>query len=276
MIKSAQRRRNLALPSLPLEALAVDPFTRFEQWLDGVEESLEKGENTALLALDEFESLESVMRRGRYDAEDMLGMLRHLIQHRPRFKVLLAGSHPLAEFERWAGYLINVQVIHIGYLQAAEALQLIERPVEGFSLRYEPEASQQLLNLTRGHPFLVQLLCSELIALKNEQDPALRRLACSVDVEAATPAALTSGSFFFADIERNQVDRAGLAVLRALATQGVEKGLDQPALAMLTQLSNPEALAQALDGLLQRELIESTGAGYRFQVELIRRWFSQR
>jgi hypothetical protein len=201
-------------------------------------------------------------------------MLRHLIQHRPRFKVLLAGSHPLAEFGRWAGYLINVQVIHIGYLQAAEALQLIERPVEGFSLRYEPEARQQVLTLTRGHPFLVQLLCSEIIALKNEQEPTLRRLARPVDVDAAIPAALTSGSFFFADIERNQVDQAGLAVLRALAAH--ETGLDQTALAKLTQLAAPETLAQALDCLLQRELIELAGASYRFQVELIRRWFSQR
>ncbi|MEQ9624932.1 MAG: hypothetical protein RLO37_23715 [Coleofasciculus chthonoplastes F1-TOW-03] len=53
---------------------------------------------------------------------------------------------------------------------------------------------------------MVQLLCSEIVALKNEQEVSIRRLATVVDVEAAIPEALSSGSFFFADIERNQVD----------------------------------------------------------------------
>jgi len=39
-------------------------------------------------------------------------------------------------------------------------------------------------------------------------------------VEAAIPEALSSGSFFFADIQNNQVDAAGLAILRFLAAQG--------------------------------------------------------
>ena len=32
-------------------------------------------------------------------AAALLGMLRHLIQHRPRFKVLLSGSHTLDELQ---------------------------------------------------------------------------------------------------------------------------------------------------------------------------------
>ncbi|HAX77263.1 MAG TPA: hypothetical protein DCY88_15870 [Cyanobacteria bacterium UBA11372] len=32
----------------------------------------------------------------------------------------------------------------------------------------------------------------------------------------------------------------------------------------------------ALDLLVKRQLIEQTEEGYRFQVELIRRWFAQR
>src|SRR5262245_18824499 len=99
----------------------------------------------------------------------------------------LAGSHTLDELQRLAGYLINVQVVQIGYLKQDEARQLVERPVEGFALRYEPEASQHVLDLTRGHPFLTQLLCAEIVAHKNEQEPAARRLACLDDVEAAVP-----------------------------------------------------------------------------------------
>jgi hypothetical protein len=271
MADSAQRQRELALPLLSREALAADPFTRFDEWLDEVEQAL--GGNTALLTLDEFEALDGAITKGRFEEGAVLGMLRHLIQHRLRFKVLLSGTHTLDELQRWASYLINVQVVHISYLNEAEARQLIERPVQDFALRYEPDASQRVLDLTRSHPFLVQLLCTEIVALKNEQPLAVRRLARLADIEAAVTEALRHGSFFFADIERNQVDAVGLALLRFMAVQGEKAVISREHLAR--QLSDPDDLDQALALLTRRELIEAGGGGYSFQVELIRRWFAQ-
>ena len=268
MAISAKRQSALTLPSLDRETLQDDPFTRFDEWLDKVEAALQ--ENIALLALDEFEALDDAIRKGRFDEEDVLGMLRHLIQHRPRFKVMLAGSHTIEEFQRWASYLINVQVVHISYLKKPEARQLIEQPVEGFTLRYEPNAVERVLQLTRCHPFLVQLLCAEIVALKNEQDPSIRRLATLADVEAAIPEALSVGSFFFADIQSNQVDAAGLAILQFLAAQG-EGGI----VSRTTILQEFPDSCDAVALLLQRELIEEVGDGYCFQVELMRRWFAR-
>ncbi len=270
MVRSARQRRNLILPALSREVLAVDPFTRFDEWLDEVEQAI--GQSTVLLTLDEFEALDSVLASGRFSETDVLGMLRHLIQHRPRFKVLLAGSHTLDELQRWANYLINVQTVHISYLKEIEARQLVERPIKEFALRYEPEASQRVLDLTRGHPFLVQLLCAEIVSLKNEQDPTVRRLGRLADVEAAIPKALISGSFFFANIERNQVDPTGLALLRCLAVQ--EEGAVVSRETLARHIEQPLELDQTLTLLTRRELIEAVEGGYRFQVELIRRWFA--
>lgn len=268
MANSAKRQSGLTFPSLNRETLQDDPFTRFDEWPDKVEQALQQ--NIALLALDEFEALDNAITKGRFDQQDVLGMLRHLIQHRPRFKVLLAGSHTIEEFQRWASYLINVQVVHISYLKQAEARQLIEQPVQDFTLRYEPNAVERVLQLTRCHPFLLQLLCPEIVALKNEQDPSIRRLATLADVEAAIPEAISVGSFFFADIQNNQIDAAGLAILRFLAAQG--EGAIVSRKTILQQFPDEY---DALDLLLQRELIEKVGDGYRFQVELIRRWFAQ-
>ena len=272
MVDSAQRQRGLALPPLDRESLIADPFTRFDEWLDQVEAAL--GRNTALLSLDEFEALDRALTQGRFNDADVLGMLRNLIQHRPRFKVLLAGSHTLEELERWASYLINVQVVHISYLKEDEARKLVEQPVKDFALRYEPDASQRVLDLTHCHPFLVQLLCGEIVALKNEQEVAVRRLARLADVEAAATEALSHGSFFFADIERNQVDADSLVILRALALQGEGATMNREQLA--AQLADPGRLERNLTSLIQRELIEPADGGYRFQVELIRRWFANR
>ncbi|WP_375471375.1 AAA family ATPase [uncultured Nostoc sp.] len=265
MEKSA-KKQGVTLPSLAREVLQSDPFTYFYEWLDKVEQALEQ--NTALLALDEFEVLDNAIAKGRFDEQDVLGMLRHLIQHRPRFKILLAGSHTIEEYQRWASYLINVQVVHISYLKEAEARQLIERPVKDFTLRYEPNAVERVLQLTRCHPFLVQQLCAEIIVLKNEQDPSIRRLATLADVEAAIPEALQGGGFFFGDIQNNQVDATGQAILRFIAVQG--EGAIVSRQTLLQQFPDANITFSLL---LQRELIEEVDDGYGFQVELIRRWF---
>ena len=225
-----------------------------------------------LLALDEFEMLDSALRKGRFDKEAVLGMLRHLIQHRPRFKVLLAGSHTFEELQFWAGYLINVQVVHLGYLKEPEARKLIEQPVKDFPLRYEPAASDRVLALTRGHPLLVQLLCHEIVSLKNEQPRADRRLARVTDVDSVVSEALSHGSLFFADIERNQVDDTGLALLRQLAARGEGAVVEWRDLASQLPLGFDRVLPQ----LIMRELVEPLNGGFRFQVELIRRWFARR
>lgn len=267
MIKTAQHHRSLKLPSISKEALSVDPFTRFDEWLDAVEEEL--GQSTALLMLDEFEALDSAIDRGNFDEESVLGTLRHIIQHRPRFKVLIAGSHTLKELQRWASYLINVQVVKIDYLTEEEARQLIERPVKDFALSYEADASSRVLQLTRCHPLMIQLLCYDIVDLKNQQSPEVRRLATLVDVETAVPTALSRGIFFFLDIE-NQITSQGRDVLRFMSSHGEGKIIRGDSL--VTHF--PEDLSSTLDLLLRRDLIEAVPQGYRFQVELIRRWFA--
>jgi hypothetical protein len=270
MINSAKKQA-VTLPVLTREKLANDPFTYFNEWLNEVEQVLEQ--NIGLLMLDEFEVLDSAVNKGRFDEQDVFGMLRHLIQHRPRFKVLLAGSHTIEEYQRWASYLINVQVVHISYLKENEARQLIEHPVKDFTLRYEPEAVERVLQLTRCHPFLVQLLCSEIVALKNEQDPSIRRLARLEDVEAAVPQALSSGQFFFADIQNNQVDAAGRDILRFIAAQGEGAVVSHKTIFQ----HFPNVADSTIKLLLQRELIEKQviNNGYCYQIELIRQWFNQ-
>lgn len=271
MITSAKRHRELIFPPLTREILRTDPFTVFDEWLDAVELCL-TDEQTILLSLDEFSALDHALDKGNLDEASVLGMFRHIIQHRPRFKLLLSGSHTLDEFERWASYLINVQTVHLSYLQADEALQLIEQPVKNFELRYTYEATQRIMEVTRCHPALIQLVCAEMVSLKNKQHITERRLAQIEDVEAAVPGALQHGRFFFADVANNQVSESGLKILRFLAKQGESAIISRDAFCDACQLSVIEC-DKALTNLLHRELIEPLGGGYRFQIELARRWF---
>lgn len=274
MQASAKRHREINFPVLNREKMKEDPFTAFDEWLDEIEQQLESY-YMILLSLDEFSTLEHVFKKGYLDEDSVLGMLRHIIQHRPRFKIMLAGSHTLDEFERWANYLINVQTVHISYLQAPEATQLIENPVNNFVLRYTTEATRRIMQITHGHPALIQLVCAEVVTLKNKQNIVERRLATLEDAEAAIPGALQHGRFFFADITNNQVSSNALKLLRFMAAQGEGAVINLAALAAHSGFSDSE-LEAALKNLLQRELLEVIESQqFRFQVELIRRWFAQ-
>lgn len=253
--QQARLRRGLTLLPLSREALQGDPFVVFEAWLEALERQLLERDQVAILALDEFEQLESAMLAGRLDRVRVLGMLRHLIQHRGAFRVLIAGAHTLDEVALWSSYLINVQTLHLGVLERSEAERLIRQPVAGFPLSYPDEALCEVLRLTGCHPYLLQLLCDRVVSLKNRQPLAQRYQVQPAEVTQAAAEALQQGSMFFADIAGNQVSAEDLPHLLALAQRGPGARLDP-------------ALPQRR--LRQREIVDAQGA---FTIELVRLWF---
>jgi hypothetical protein len=263
------------LPALSREQMQTTPFTRFIEWLHQVENALPSlGFQTALFVLDEVEAIDVLMNKPQLAAPEIVRLLRHVIQHQPSIKVLLVGSRTLAELGNWASQLINVQVVKIGFLAEEAARQLVERPLPAFPLRYEPAATERVLAYTHRHPYLLQLLCYEIVALKNSQ-PAEQRLTVTVaDVETVVPRALETGSFFFIDIERNQVPPYVMPVLQRISGAGEGQTCSHGQLA-----ENHSKLEEALAILQQRDLITAVGSTavdtqYQVQVELIRRWFA--
>ncbi len=69
------------------------------------------------------------------------------------------------------------------------------------------------------------------------------------------------------------MDAAGLALLRLIAAQG--EGAAIPEAALRKACPDDDARAEALALLRRRDLLESGDGGYRFQVELTRRWFAR-
>lgn len=252
-------------------AFQMDAFAEFTNWLIQLEQAV--GDKLILLAFDEFITLETAFTEGRLRLESVLGMFRHIIQHRPRFRLLFAGTHTFQELQHWAGYFINVQIIHLSYLLENEARHLIEQPIKYFPLHHTPQTVSKILTLTNSHPALLQLLCGELVQIKDSQLPQQRFQVELEDIEAAISNALQFGEFFFVDIKQNQIDKSGLHCLNFMATQG--EGAIVSSSQLLSLVASEEELQNTIELLLRRELIEEVKepAGYRFQVELIRRWF---
>lgn len=273
MIKSAQSQ-NLALPSLPREAWRDSPEEVFEEWLDRLE--VIYPDRLLLLTLDEYEALEDLFDTGHLDRHRILSLFRHLIQHRPRLRILLTGVCQLQEFPEWSHYLINAEAIHLSYLPAPEVHQLIQHPVTGW-LDYTPAALEQVFALTRGQPALIQMLGKEIVALKNSPaavegaGSVFNRCRCrqvsKTDVEEAVPQVLKTWKTYFHSITQRSPPEQ--SVLQWLANQGEGAIISEDC---LVKPFGQELVKEILSRLNQSELIELTPQGYRFQVELMRRW----
>ncbi|SEH06990.1 hypothetical protein [Candidatus Venteria ishoeyi] len=264
--RSARQSGRLVLPDINREMFQREPVTDFNEWLDSVEDALSG--QTLLLAFDELESLELAFVEGSLERNMILGSLRHIIQHRPHFKILLTGAYLSPD---WASYLINVETLRLGYLQAEEARELIVLPVR-HKLSYHEAAIKKILALTHGHPALLQYLCKAIVIVKNRQEAEIKNKVSAVDVEAAIPMALQSASQFLIYLGHAQGE-LGRKVLQFIARQ-----VEQQATLDLVHLREipfaSENLQACLTHLKQQDILEEPVAQeYCFQVELIRHWF---
>ena len=142
-----------------------------------------------------------------------LNFLRHIIQHRPAWILLFSGSHTLDEIaEYWSDYLISTRYVRITFLEKPEAVELITRPIPDFPDIYLPEAVERIIYWTHCQPYLVQLLCSELVDYLNRKYPQnnLKVKATAQDIDNIIPKALEVGSAYFNefwDITLNSQER---------------------------------------------------------------------
>ena len=272
MSRSA-KEQNILLASLSQKDLEPNPFVIFDDWLDAIESDIQKQDKqTILLTLDEFEELEKCFSAGHLDPNAILGMLRHMVQHRRSFKLLLAGSHTLNEFKHFATHLNNTQTVHLGYLSENEAIQLIQTPVRDFPLIYSIEACRHVLWITNCHPYLIQLLCSEIIDLKNSQATSTRTQVTIHDIENAIPQVLSVGSPFFIDIETSQIATTHIDILRWVARQGPHVNIEFSE--FVRRWNDTEGLRQILKHSVTGGILLQEAGAYKFQVEAIRRWFA--
>lgn len=265
--QAALRYRSLELPPFG-HSNEVSVYSKLNQWVNTAEKVLQSRRQTLLLALDEFESLEGVMNAQLDVTRVYLAFARHIVQHHSHFKLLLAGTHLPEEIPLWHDFLINARVLKIDYLTEQETLPLIEKPVSNFPLTYLPGVSQQIYALTRGHPYLVQSLCFELVMLKNEQPLDIRFHVQPEDVQIAAERALASNVFFFNDLFHTQINSDAAEMAISLARCGKHAVIP----AQEWQNSFPLTFERGLTDLLRRDLVEPHGDGYRFQIEFMRRW----
>lgn len=258
-ITEAARRlpRRLDLPYPDLSR--TDPFIALQNWLVQIERTLP--DKRFLLCLDEYERLSEVVETT--GSRVPLNFLRNILQHRTSWTLLFSGSHELSELDPyWSDYLINTRALRLTYLHESEARELIEKPVEDFPTIYAPDAVDAIIHLTRCQPYLVQLMCYEVVELlnrgirQNQRDAATIKATVN-DVETVIPTVLERGDQYF----------------RELWT-GFTEG-DRNLLQRLLQGETPTTQDKAsVRKLVRKEILYKEGV--EFQVPLVQKYVEQR
>ncbi len=258
MQRSAARFYNLELPDLTRQQLKTDTLSIFDDWLDQVQDFI--GNKTLLLTLDEFAKLDDCLRTKQADfSEEILDVFSNWIQHRPRFQMIIT-SQSKREFQRWSQLANRMEFRHLAYLDQEEAVQLIEHPIQNFELHYHTEATQRILELTQGHPALIQAMCREIVIIKNTQNLQNRFSVTVDDVEQSIPKVIETGQMIFSIFDQ-KVEEDGRAFLKHLARQKT--------------LHNTDDFIDknVIERLERLELIERVDDEYRFKIDLFLRWY---
>ena len=259
IVEAARRNRNLQLPAVDRESLNIDPFMALQKWFVQIEK-FAPGKRF-LLCLDEFERLEEVVKET--GSRSPLNFLRYILQHRANWILLFSGSHTLDELNPyWNDYLINTQSLRMTYLHEAEARDLIQHPIDNFPDIYTEAAIDEIIYLTRCQPYYVQLMCRVLVdrlnAINREKtrlNQEKQRQLAQGDVKAAILKSLEQGGAAFR--ERYQE-------LTESEREFLDKLIDEPVLAV--------AESRSWQRLVEKEVLEVTEKGYRFQVPLFQKF----
>ncbi|MDZ8139232.1 MAG: ATP-binding protein [Nostoc sp. DedQUE04] len=253
-----QLARKIYFPKPDANRLAEDPFPALQNWLTEIERG--NPGRRFLLCLDEYERLGEVVEATSSRAP--LNFIRNLLQHQRKWILLFSGSQELSELDDyWSDYLINTRALRMTYLHESEARDLIRQPVDNFSNIYEPTAVDEIIQLTRCQPYLVQLVCYEVVELLNRDIRRNRReadtaKATAQDVQEVIPVVLERGDQYFRELWKSLAD-SDRSFLRRIIYGETPTQQDKGVIRKLTR----------------KEIL--TPEGNAFQVPLVQKYIEQ-
>jgi len=248
--------------------LENNPYNSFRRFLDRLDR-IRQGYQV-IIAVDEFEVLEELLQKGRLEPQ-LLNFWRALFQTYQWFIMVFAGLHTLDELCRdfWSPRFGSVKLIPVGFLTPKATRLLIERPSP---ISYTLEAIEEIIQLTNGQPYLIQLICQNLVTHFNDQIARGKQQFTHDDVVVIIQSSELFGygfAYFDGVWARVQDSKPpGQAELLKHLYQGP---LSLPELAAVSGLSLEQVQA-ALETLEYHDMIKNVKGRYAYTVELMRRW----
>jgi len=147
------------------EDIEDDPTIFHEDFLTQIYNIL--GEKKLVLLLDEFDVLNEANNEGNLE---FFRLINKWLSKWPErlFIITVVGRH-LKELPDLLSFLGGSPYREIRFLDRDSAEMLITRPAQGV-VTYHPNAIEEILSLSAGHPYFTQVICYELFNLARERD----------------------------------------------------------------------------------------------------------
>jgi hypothetical protein len=235
---------------------------------------LDMGASRLLLALDEYENIDSKIAEGVFTS-DLLATIRESIQTHRNITWLFAGSHGIDELTHapWTSYLVSARTVTVPNFTPEETRQLLTEPLKHSPLwekdsperpRFAPEfwgpnGIERIQQETNGWPHLVQLIAETCVDLVNEHETG----EVSPEImEEALDWAIERGDTVLSELLRGESQLGGewdyLSAFSAASSQ------------------RPPRDPEVHRSLRRREIIREEGEAWNLAVPLMERWLKKR
>jgi hypothetical protein len=144
-------------------------FERKKKFREVLERGAKQTNASLVIFIDEFHDIQKVFERARNRKmpnpvdSNLIRWIGSLVKGNT-IQLLLCCRHKAIPMERQEKLELFklLDTINLGMLDDNSAQSLIRDPVDR-TVRYEAQSIRRILELTGGHPYLIQYLCSELI-----------------------------------------------------------------------------------------------------------------
>src|SRR5260370_39806307 len=89
-------------------------YLHFDEWLDGLEQVLERKGRAVLMLFDEFEKIEEAGQAGYLDLGLLLDWFRTAVQNRSHVALLFSAVHTFTDMSAsWSGYVVSASTLRM-------------------------------------------------------------------------------------------------------------------------------------------------------------------
>jgi tetratricopeptide (TPR) repeat protein len=240
---------------------------------DFLPRAVQRTNKQLILLFDEFDTLDRPYK-GQVSATFLPYLQRWMSRTGDVHFVLAMGRRPEDLSPHMLNAFRHVQGRHVSLMDLAESLAIVRQSEHNHTLYWAESGVNRICYWTQGHPYLTQLLCSEVWEEAHDDAPDEPPTVTADEVDLAVEATLEQGANAFQWIWNGLPPSERLAMAAMAGTGKLTITREQLQAALQkdgVRLLLPE-LELAPENLLKWDLLRRTPSGYRFAIPLLQRW----
>ena len=238
--------------------------------------AIQRTQKNLILLFDEFDVLDRPYK-GQVGATFLPYLRKWMAQKYQVHFVLAMGRRPEDLSASMLKAFKPVSARHVSLMDLPESLAIVRQSEHNNTLHWTEAGINRVCYWTKGHPYLTQLLCSEVWEAAYDHNPQRAPTADAKDVDLAVEATLEQGANAFQWIW-NGLPPAGKVMIAAMAETGhltitwdqLCAMLDDSGVCLISR-----ELRMAPELLIKWDLLRHVGDGYRFSIPLLQLWVAE-